>query len=87
LRFAVLARFRPYLPTAALALLIVYFAFHAVTGDQGLLTSSQRSATLVAKSKELAALRIRRQAWRCGLACCATAACPRTCWRKGRALG
>ena len=56
-----LARFRPYLPTAALALLIVYFAFHAVTGDQGLLTSSQRSATLVAKSKELAALRIRRQ--------------------------
>ena len=56
-----LARLRPYLPTAALALLIVYFAFHAVTGDQGLLTSGQRSATLVAKSQELAALRARRQ--------------------------
>ena len=56
-----LARLRPYLPTAALAFLIIYFAFHAFTGDQGLLRSSQRSATLTAKSQELAALSDRRQ--------------------------
>ena len=61
LRFAVLARLRPYWKTAALGLLICYFAFHAFTGDQGLLTSSQRSATLVAKAQELAGLRARRQ--------------------------
>ena len=56
-----LARLRPFLPTAALALLIVYFAFHAITGNQGLLASGQRSATLVAKSQELAGLQARRQ--------------------------
>jgi len=56
-----LARLRPYLPTAALAFLIFYFAFHAFTGDQGLLTSSQRSATLTAKTRELAALQAQRQ--------------------------
>jgi cell division protein FtsB len=58
---AVLARLRPYLPTAALAFLILYFLFHAFTGDQGLLTSGQRNETLVAKSHELAALRVQRQ--------------------------
>jgi cell division protein FtsB len=56
-----LARLRPYLPTAALAFLIFYFAFHAFTGDQGLLTSSQRSETLTAKTRELAALQAQRQ--------------------------
>ena len=56
-----LARLRPYLPTAALAFLIVYFAFHAFTGDEGLLTSGQRSETLIAKSRQLAALKIQRQ--------------------------
>ena len=56
-----LARLRPYLPTAALAFLIVYFAFHAFTGDQGLLTSGQRNETLNAKSRELAALKAERQ--------------------------
>jgi cell division protein FtsB len=57
----VLARLRPYLPTAALAFLIFYFAFHAFTGDQGILRSNQRSETLVAKSKELAALKLQRR--------------------------
>jgi cell division protein FtsB len=57
----VLARLRPYLPTAALAFLIFYFAFHAFTGDQGLLTSSQRNETLAVKTRELAALRVQRQ--------------------------
>jgi cell division protein FtsB len=57
----VLARLRPYLPTAALAFLIFYFGFHAFTGDQGILTSDQRDATLIAKTRELAVLRTQRQ--------------------------
>jgi cell division protein FtsB len=57
----VLARLRPYLPTAALAFLIFYFAFHAFTGDQGILSSGQRSETLTAKTHELATLRAQRQ--------------------------
>ncbi len=56
-----LARLRTYLPTAALAFLIFYFAFHAFTGDQGLLSSDQRDATLIAKTRELAALQAKRQ--------------------------
>ncbi|THD80775.1 MAG: septum formation initiator family protein [Phenylobacterium sp.] len=56
-----LARLRSYLPTAAIGLLIVYFAIHAFTGDQGLLTSGQRDATLMAKTQELAALTAERQ--------------------------
>ncbi|ODT61329.1 MAG: septum formation initiator [Phenylobacterium sp. SCN 69-14] len=55
------ARLRPYLPTAALAFLIVYFGFHAFTGERGLLSSTQRDATLAAKSMELAELRTQRQ--------------------------
>ena len=47
------ARLRPFLPTAAFALLIVYFTFHALTGDRGLLSSSQRTATLQQRRKEL----------------------------------
>ncbi len=59
--FAVLARFRPYLPTAALAFLIFYFGFHAFTGDRGLLSSNQRDETLLTKSRELSDLRMQRQ--------------------------
>ena len=55
------ARFRPYLPTAALVLLILYFGFHAFTGERGLLSSTQRDAALAAKSEELAELRVQRQ--------------------------
>ena len=51
-----LARLRPYLSTASLALLIAYFAFHAFTGEGGLLRSNQRGATLMAKKAELARL-------------------------------
>jgi cell division protein FtsB len=51
-----LARLRPYLSTAALALLIFYFAVHAFSGEGGLLRSNQRDATLVAKRAELARL-------------------------------
>jgi cell division protein FtsB len=56
----VLVRFRPYLPTAALAFLIFYFGFHAFTGDRGILTSDQRNATLIAKRQELANLQAER---------------------------
>ena len=59
--FAVLARLRPFLPTVALGLLILYFAFHAFTGDRGILSSNQRDATLVAKTHELASLQTERQ--------------------------
>jgi cell division protein FtsB len=59
--YAVLARLRPYLPTVALGLLIVYFVFHAFTGQQGLLTSGQRNETLITKSRQLAALKAERQ--------------------------
>lgn len=55
------ARLRPYLPTAALAFLIIYFGFHAFTGERGLLSSTQRDAALAAKSQELAQLRTQRQ--------------------------
>ena len=55
------ARIRPYLPTAALAFLIFYFGFHAFTGDRGLLSSTQRDATLAAKTAELVKVRTQRQ--------------------------
>lgn len=56
-----LDRLRTYLPTAALAFLIFYFAVHAFTGEGGLLRSGQRDATLVAKTRELKVLRAQRQ--------------------------
>ena len=52
---------RPYIPTALLVLLIVYFAMSAFTGDRGLLTSNQRDAALIGKGRELAQLRAERQ--------------------------
>ena len=55
-----LARLRPYLPTAVLLLLIVYFALNAFSGDRGLLTSNQRDETLIAKARELAQVRAQR---------------------------
>ena len=57
----VLSQLRPYLPTAALAFLIVYFAFHAFTGESGLLMSSQRDEALAARSGELARLHAERE--------------------------
>jgi cell division protein FtsB len=57
----VFARLRSYLPTAALFLLIVYFGFNAFTGEQGILTSGQRDEALSARTRELTALRTRRE--------------------------
>ena len=56
-----LARLRPYLSTAALALLIFYFGFHAFTGEGGILRSDQRDATLLAKQRELAEVTAKRR--------------------------
>ena len=55
-----LASLRPYLSTAALALLIFYFGFHAFTGEGGLLQSDKRGAALVAKKTELAQVTAQR---------------------------
>lgn len=52
---------RPYLSTGALALLLAYFAYHAFTGEQGLLTSAQRSQALAVKVAELKVLTAERQ--------------------------
>ncbi|ADG10439.1 septum formation initiator family protein [Caulobacter segnis] len=54
------ARLQPFLPTAAIFFLIFYFAFHALTGDRGLLSISQRNADLAAKTKELRKIRAER---------------------------
>jgi len=53
-------RVQPILPTIALVGLIVYFVFHGLTGERGLLLSSQRETILNARSQELADLRKRR---------------------------
>ena len=55
------ARLRTYIPTAVLAFLIFYFGFQALTGDRGLLSTTQRTDELEAKSQELAGLRHQRQ--------------------------
>jgi cell division protein FtsB len=57
----VLALLRPYLATALLVLLIVYFGLNAFIGDRGLLSSNQRDAALIAKTHELAQVRAQRQ--------------------------
>lgn len=54
------ARLRPFIPSAALAFLIVYFAFHAMTGDRGLLSWSARSETLAVKKAQLNKLKAQR---------------------------
>ena len=56
-----LASLRPFLSTAALALLIFDFGFHAFTGEGGLLQSDTRGATLVAKTEELKKVTAQRQ--------------------------
>jgi len=57
----VFAHFRPYLPTAFLALLIFYFGVNALTGERGLLHGQRREATLTEDVKKLKALRAERE--------------------------
>ena len=49
-----------FVPTAVLAVLIGYFAFHALTGDKGLLTTREREATLAEDEAQLKTLRAER---------------------------
>ena len=48
------ARIRPYLPTAALFGLVVYFVFHGLTGELGFMLSEQRQAERIKLKRELA---------------------------------
>ena len=52
---------RPYLLTAALAFLIFFFGFHALTGERGLLMAQQRREALEERQLELTRLRAERQ--------------------------
>lgn len=56
-----LARLRPYLPTALLALAIFYFGVNALTGDRGMLHNRHREATLAERVKTLKDLRDERE--------------------------
>jgi cell division protein FtsB len=55
------AKFRPYLPTALLALLIFYFGVNALTGERGLLQGASREATLAEQTHKLRDLRAERE--------------------------
>jgi cell division protein FtsB len=55
------ARLRPYLPTALFALLIFYFGYHALTGERGLLHGAVREETLASRIQTLKALRAERE--------------------------
>jgi cell division protein FtsB len=55
------AQLRSFLPTTILLLLIFYFGYQALTGDRGLLTQPERTATLQEKSVELAKLQAERK--------------------------
>ena len=57
-----LFQIKTYLPTAALAFLIFFFTFHALTGERGLLLASQRREALAEKRDELTRLRAERAA-------------------------
>ena len=55
-------RLRTYLPTAALAFLVFFFGFHALTGERGLLMRRQRAEVLADRQVELKKLQAERQA-------------------------
>jgi cell division protein FtsB len=59
-RLAMFFRFRTYLPTAALAFLVFFFGFHALTGPRGLLMQRQRAETLADRQAELKRLEAER---------------------------
>ena len=57
-----LFQLKTYLPTAALAFLIFFFTFHALTGERGLLLAHQRREALAEKQEQLKRLQAERQA-------------------------
>ena len=54
------ARLRSYIPIAALAALIFYFGFQALTGDRGLLAMTNRDEALAARTSDLKRLQAER---------------------------
>ncbi len=56
-----LAKLRPYVPTAVFAALIFYFSAHALTGERGLLVGQRREETLVERTKQLETLQAERR--------------------------
>jgi cell division protein FtsB len=54
------ARVKPYIPTAILGFLIFYFAFHALTGDRGMLSGEERDTVLAKRQAELKLVRAQR---------------------------
>ena len=54
------SRFRPYAPTALLALLIFYFGVNAVTGERGLASDHRRETLLARRTADLVHLRAER---------------------------
>lgn len=59
-QFPALPNFRPYAPTALIAISIFYFGVHALTGDRGLLTGGRREETLTSRTEELKKLTAER---------------------------
>ena len=55
------ARYRPYIPTALIALALFYFGWHALTGERGVLLGAVRNETLEARSAELKRIRAERE--------------------------
>jgi cell division protein FtsB len=55
-------RLKTYLPTAALAFLIFFVTFHALTGERGLLLAQHRREALAEKQAEFARLHAERTA-------------------------
>ena len=55
-----LSRTLTFLPTAVLAVLISFFAYHALSGEQSVLTTRQRQATLAEDEAELKRLQAER---------------------------
>lgn len=56
-----LDRMKPYLPTAFLFLLIVYFGVQALTGERGLLSGQARAEMLETRRVQLTAIEAERQ--------------------------
>jgi hypothetical protein len=80
-------RLRPALPTIALLGLIVYFVFHGLTGERGLLLSSQRDAILKRTFEGIGpAAPTQGGTWRRGRGYYATTACLRTSLRNAPVL-
>ncbi|WP_443747529.1 FtsB family cell division protein [Asticcacaulis solisilvae] len=55
-----LFRLRPYLPTIAIALVLIYVCSQYLTGEKGFFSQESRDKDLVVKEKQLAQLKVQR---------------------------